>query len=431
MQIKRFEAKNMSQALKLVKQELGPEAVILSARSSIYKKGLLGSFNKKGVEVTAAVDTQYRNQIKVNPKNRSAQDRRNYRSRSDADLFNQMSKSFRSPIWPQRPIKHRAPTDSMGLVFSSEKSDTRHPLHVSLTSQGLREELVTEMISELKPVIDPCRNSRIDLTGNHIADLLDKKGVSAAPLKLDKNACKIAAFIGQSGVGKTTTVAKLTAQYALEKNKRVTLFTTDDYRIAAAEQLKIYAKIIRVPLEMTFTPRDLKQALVRHKNQDLILIDTPAIGLQDESGLDCIKQIVDMIPFIEIHLILSAISKEKDLIATFERLKSIPISRLVFTKLDESVCYGNLINQLIRTQIPVSYLTNGQAVPEDIEIASLEKIADLISLESFKSNQLYEPFTESSINNHRRRIHNRESAYDFNSGHKSAIYLGRMASGIK
>jgi flagellar biosynthesis protein FlhF len=238
-----------------------------------------------------------------------------------------------------------------------------------------------ELISELPHAVSPGQTPKYGLIRKRLINFLEQKGVSSGRLKLEKDTCKIAAFIGQPGVGKTTTVAKLTAGIKLERNKRVTLFTTDSHRIAAAEQLRIYAKIIRVPLEMTFNPRDLKKALVKHKNQDLILIDTPGIDRKDEKGLDRIKQLADMIPFIEIHLILSATTKEQDLIESFESLKSIPISRLIFSKLDESICHGNLINQLVRTRIPVSYLTNGQSVPENIESASLEKIADLISLD--------------------------------------------------
>ena len=227
---------------------------------------------------------------------------------------------------------------------------------------------------------------------------------------------------GQPGVGKTTTVAKLTAEQRLERNKRVTLFTADSHRIAAVEQLKIYARLIRVPLEMTFNPKDLAKALAKHKKQDLILIDTPGIGLKDERGLDRVKQLADMIPFIEIHLILSATTKEQDLIENFERLKSIPISRLIFSKLDESVCHGNLINQLFRTRIPVSYLTHGQSVPENIDHASLEKIADLISLDSPETKPIHDTINAPSLNNARRRFHSSESANYFIANQNSDIY---------
>ena len=380
MQIKRFEAKDMSQALKLVKRELGSDAVILSARSSINKKGLLGSLKKRGVEVTAAVDMHYRGLRKKSVRSESYS--RRYPLKSGDHKLREDTKSFNRPDRPERPQKYRAVAADGASSLLPHKGEARHPLYLPLLSQGLHKDFVMELISELIYSVSPGQIPKHGLIRKRLIKLLEHRGVSSGPLKLEKNTCKIAAFIGQPGVGKTTTIAKLTAEHVLEKNKRVTLFTTDGHRIAGGEQLRIYAKIIRVPLEMTFTQRDLKKALVKHKNQDLILIDTPGLGLKDEKGLDRIKQLVDMIPFMEIHLILSATTKEQDLIENFERLKSIPISRLIFSKLDESVCHGNLINQLFRTRIPVSYLTHGQSVPENIDHASLEKIADLISLDS-------------------------------------------------
>jgi flagellar biosynthesis protein FlhF len=311
------------------------------------------------------------------------------------------------------------------------KSEALHPLYLPLMSQGLHADFVTELTSGLIHAVSPGQIPKYGLIKKRLINLLEQKGISTGRLKLEKDTCKIAAFIGQPGVGKTTTVAKLTAGITLERNRRVTLFTTDSHRIAAAEQLKIYAKIIRVPLEMIFNPRDLKKALVKHKNQDLILIDTPGIGRKDEKGLDRIKQLADMIPFIEIHLILSATTKEQDLIESFERLKSIPVSRLIFSKLDESVCHGNLINQLVRTRIPVSYLTNGQSVPENIESASLEKIADLISLDGSETNQIDDTNNALSLKNARRHLHNSESANYFSAKQNSDIYLDRNASGTK
>jgi flagellar biosynthesis protein FlhF len=431
MQIKRFEAKDMSQALKLVKQELGSGAVILSARSFKNKKGLLGSFKKRGIEVTAAVDTQYRGPRKKSVKIRSDRYSHKYHLRSGDHHLRKDTKSFDPPARPGRPIKYQAVAAEAANSLPPYKSEALHPLYLPLMSQGLHADFVTELTSGLIHAVSPGQIPKYGLIKKRLINLLEQKGISTGRLKLEKDTCKIAAFIGQPGVGKTTTVAKLTAGITLERNRRVTLFTTDSHRIAAAEQLKIYAKIIRVPLEMIFNPRDLKKALVKHKNQDLILIDTPGIGRKDEKGLDRIKQLADMIPFIEIHLILSATTKEQDLIESFERLKSIPVSRLIFSKLDESVCHGNLINQLVRTRIPVSYLTNGQSVPENIESASLEKIADLISLDGSETNQIDDTNNALSLKNARRHLHNSESANYFSAKQNSDIYLDRNASGTK
>ncbi len=422
MQIKRFEAKNMSQALNLVKQELGSEAVILSARSFINQKGLLGSFKKRGVEVTAAVDMQYRGSRKKDVRMSSERYRRKYTSQSGHHHLPKGPKSLDPRPGPERPLTNRTGAADAANSLRPYKSETFYPLYHLLISQGLDKALAMEMISELPNPVNPGQPPQQGLIRKHLINLLEQKGVSAGPLDLEAHTCKIAAFIGQPGVGKTTTVAKLAADLSHLKNKKVTLFTTDSHRIAAAEQLRIYAKIIGVPLERTFTPEDLKKALVQHKNQDLILIDTPGLGLRNEKGLNHIKRLADMIPYIEIHLILAATTKEPDLIEGIERLKSIPVSRLIFSKLDESVCHGNLINQLVRTRIPLSYLTNGQSVPENIECASLEGLADLISLDGLETHQNFNPINALPNKNARRQMVNSGSANYFIANQNSDIY---------
>jgi flagellar biosynthesis GTPase FlhF len=204
-------------------------------------------------------------------------------------------------------------------------------------------------------------------------------GITAGPLRIEPGKQKVVAFIGPTGVGKTTTIAKLAAIHAIKMKKQVALITLDNYRIGSIDQLKIYAKIIGIPIEVASTGKEFKECLNRLKDKDLILIDTAGMSQRNEYQFNELRIFFNKVRSVETHLLLSATTKEADLIDILARFKVFRINKLLFTKLDESTSYGNMLNQLIRSKIPVSYFTNGQQVPEDIEIATLEKLVDLIT----------------------------------------------------
>ena len=160
--------------------------------------------------------------------------------------------------------------------------------------------------------------------------------------------------------------------------KKIGLITLDDKRIGAIAQLEVYARILGVQMEVASSKEEVKTSLKKLKRKDIILIDTPGISQKDTRQLGELKDLLDNVRPVEIHLLLSAVTKEKDFIRILEKFRVMPIDSLIFTKLDESSEYGELLNQLIRTKIPVSYFTNGPQVPEDIEVAALEKLVDLI-----------------------------------------------------
>ena len=208
--------------------------------------------------------------------------------------------------------------------------------------------------------------------------VLKEMGITAGPVRIETGKQKVVAFIGPTGVGKTTTIAKLAAIQAIKMKKQVGLITLDNYRIGSIDQLKIYAKIIGIPIEVASTGKEFKECLNRLKDKDLILVDTAGMSQRNEYQFNELRIFFNKVRSVETHLLLSATTKEDDLIDILAKFKVFRINKLLFTKLDESTSYGNKLNQLIRSKIPVSYFTNGQQVPEDIEIATLEKLVDLI-----------------------------------------------------
>lgn len=202
---------------------------------------------------------------------------------------------------------------------------------------------------------------------------------TAAPLRLrDDGQTTVVALVGPTGVGKTTTIAKLAANMKLRENKRVGLITIDSYRIAAVEQLKTYAQILRVPIASVLKPEDIRTAIDEMSDMDLILIDTAGRSQKDGLRIGELNEFVRAANPDQIHLVLSTTSKEKTLREAIDRFSVLGSAQLLFTKVDEADGFGVILNVLRDVDMRPSYLTTGQAVPDDIEIASASRLARLI-----------------------------------------------------
>lgn len=375
MQIKKFEAKNMTTALRMIKGELGPEAVILSARSLRKGKGFFGSMKYAGVEVTAASDNQENKIINGN----SASAKSDY-----ANLLNSQSVygspapddkttgvyARPDPSYPKHYIRKQEADSGTRKALSS--------LYQQILAQGMDRGIAAELIDGIKRI-----SASKDLLTNgdfrtHLCSTLEEMGAGADKNVFAKGRPNFVAFIGTTGVGKTTTIAKLAAAQKNQRKKQVAVITIDNYGIAANEPLKACARIIGVPLATAVNTGELKQAIHKFQYKDLILIDTPGLNPSDPDQLLELKTYFAEIPQLQKHLVVSATIKEKDLIAISESLKDFGVQCLLFTKLDESRSFGNLINMLLRTNIPVSFLSCGRKVPDDIEGGSIQKLVDLM-----------------------------------------------------
>jgi flagellar biosynthesis protein FlhF len=189
-------------------------------------------------------------------------------------------------------------------------------------------------------------------------------------------------LVGPTGVGKTTTLAKISAQYRYALNNKfkpkIVFITADLYRLAAVEQLQKYTEILGVDLEVTYSPEEVKQALKKHKDAHLILFDTAGTAQRNMPQISTLCGIVDAAEPSEVHLVLSSTTKYSDAIDIIEHFKDMQPSRLIFSKIDESTTYGTILNICMKYKIPISYVTTGQNVPEDIECARPERIAKLL-----------------------------------------------------
>ncbi len=368
MHIKRFEGTDVGEVMRRVREELGREAVVLHTKP-LRRDGIRGLLGREGVEVLAAVDRESgigdREPRAPSPEPRAP----------DPDLLGELAR-----------IK-----ELLGRLLSRQRFDTGgnlggpfRDLYEELLHRDVLEPLAYEAVAALRDtqsVGDAPYEELQVAVGNRLSGMV--KGVDSA---LGIPPGSVVAFVGPTGVGKTTTLAKLAAHHRVACGKNVVILSTDTYRIAAAEQLRTYAEIIGVPCEVALTPADLTRALGRYRDADLIFLDTTGRSPRDEMAIGEIRsflaiareRLLSAARPVETHLVLSATAKGDDLLEATRRFAPLGPDRLTFTKIDETQSYGPLLNVSVLSDLPVAYLTTGQEVPDDIEEASPERIAHLV-----------------------------------------------------
>jgi flagellar biosynthesis GTPase FlhF len=230
---------------------------------------------------------------------------------------------------------------------------------------------------------DTRKSHCLDLAREELMSLI--RVASDPCLSRGKQRKRIACLVGPPGVGKTTTLVKLAMLYGVHSRHRVQILSIDNYRIAAAEQLRSYATILGIGFESFPNLEALERGLDDYSSKDLVLLDTPGLSAQSESLVEDLSEFLDRTEESVVHLVLSASMKQTDLKRLSERVQDVPIDSLIFTKLDETEVYGSLLNEAYRMQKPVTYLCTGQRVPEDIEAASKTNLQDLLLPKEFLS----------------------------------------------
>jgi flagellar biosynthesis protein FlhF len=211
-----------------------------------------------------------------------------------------------------------------------------------------------------------------------IARTIEEEIATCGPIQVVPGRRKLVALVGPTGVGKTTTIAKLAANFHLRDRRRVGLITVDTYRIAAVEQLRTYADIIDLPMEVVSTPREMRAAASRLAGLDLVLMDTAGRGPRDEVKIQELKSMLAEAGADEVFLVISSVASIASMKKNAERFARVGATALVLTKLDEATGLGNLLPLLRSCKLPLSYVTNGQNVPDDIEPADRRKLARIV-----------------------------------------------------
>jgi flagellar biosynthesis protein FlhF len=382
MQIKRYEVSKIQDAMQQIKSDLGPEAIILSTKT-------IKLSNPQKIEVIAAIDiTELNNQIpgRAWSKEEDGERRNGSFELPQGSVFHQYDEIQRmlEKMGSVNDIREEIKSlkdnvellvDVIGLARFRQESEHLAKMYQTLTANGISK-------SKTCHIIDEMRKSRLPEKEKDYASCLKlaEKIIASSLSKIDEisKTKRIKAFIGPTGVGKTTTLAKLAANICVDKRKKVGLITMDTFRIAAVEQLKVYAKIIDVPLQVATSKTSFEKSLKALSDADVILVDTAGRSSNDAECMKNIREIFSGNNGVEINLLLSPSMSRSHLLETENYYRLTEYDNLILTKVDECSRYGVIYDLVQHAGRPVCYLTNGQNVPQDIESATPEKLAKLI-----------------------------------------------------
>ncbi len=353
METKSFIAGNIKEALKLVKDEMGEDALVISTKKKKEDKGILGFSGREIIEVVAA---------RARHNGNGTSEFNHYLNRA------QENKSFKKEIYREEKI---LPDLNLLPILKI--------LYQKMLSQGVEEKFSLNLARKVEKNLSPGEIANKGYARAYLASLLMDLVRRETPFAgLEKKGRKVIVLVGPTGSGKTTTIAKLAAIKALKEKKKVSLVSIKNGKTSLSGLLKPYAKLINVPIKTVSSKNEFFDALSQDKEKDFIFVDTPGLNQKDRERIEALASFFKGNAGMETHLVLSCSTKEDDLKEIRKGFQLIDINRILFSKLDESASFGNILNQLLRDSTPLSYFTTGQNIPEDIEPVSGERVADLI-----------------------------------------------------
>ena len=376
MRVRIFTGQSVQEAMNKVKLELGREAVILHTRR-FKTGGMLGLFGNERVEVMAAVDDALLETPAVKAVVAPAI------PPVAAALPLQQSQESVAPVSvPLTPVKAAEPEWKQELA--EMRSLLERALHESkqgadaIASAAVEKLLeadvlqpVAESLVRQDPILYQWKGTLTEPAFTERLERLVEQGLGkVAGVALNGSAPHVVALLGPTGVGKTTTIAKLAAYFSLQKGIRVSLITADTYRISAVEQLKTYAEIMGLQLEIVYAPQELAKALAKCKGSQLVLLDTAGRSPKNQEQLEELQLLLSQVPQAEKHLVLSLTTCNRDALEIAKRFSVCAPDKVLFTKLDEASRCGVILNVLQQFPMKLSYVTNGQNVPDDLQIVS-------------------------------------------------------------
>lgn len=384
MRIKKYEVFDMKEAMKLIKDELGPDAMILSSRK-VVKNNNFGLFSRPIIEVTAAVedDDRVKNKKTVgknfNPEEETPQPKDNGSDLDRmAELINTLGLNrFDSLISDISEIKKQMleMKSSMKESFIVDLTGPIREFYSLMIKNGIDEVIAYKFLKKIE------KRASHNLTKNQIKNLVSQLMSELIPVEKDYFASinrKVLALVGPTGVGKTTTIAKVAANLSLKLKKSVALITIDNFRIGAVEQLRTYAEIVDIPLRVASTPAELEKIIYECREYDYVFVDSMGRSQFDDSQIGDLMKFLEVSPDIKVALVLSMSSNHMEMTDTYDRYSKLLPEYLIFTKLDETRYFGPLVNLPIKKKTPLMLLSKGQNVPDDMEVPDGKKIAGMI-----------------------------------------------------
>ena len=387
MIIKKYQGKTEAEAMENAKKELGENIVLMNVKT-VKPKGFSKILKKAYVEITVAkeeereVVARKESSVTVSASQQPAPkpERKEEKPVKEERILEEKLDSLHSLLEQQIQRRDEGKTseekedvkESKENVPEKEEQDRTTAVLTLIRDTLLENEVdakyADSILTEVKKMLKP--NMPMEHILSNVYQRMILRFGKAECIEPGKNGPKMVFFVGTTGVGKTTTIAKIASKFVVEDKKRVALLTADTYRIAATEQLRTYANILEVPFRVIYTADEISEAIDDFANYDYILVDTAGHSQNND------KQRDDMADFVkaaegkiekEVYLVVSATTKYKDLLSIADKYKKMFDYKIIFTKLDETSAYGNLLNVKIYTGAAMSYTTYGQNVPDDIE----------------------------------------------------------------
>lgn len=399
MIIKKFQAQTEKDATLMAKEELGPDAIVMNIKT-IKPKGIFSLFKKPRVELTAAIDENasekkeaakkqfaktveetpyiFGNDVFTSSDNEYTAETQN----AIEEKINNIARLLEQQLAaPKAEPEKKAPKEEDNEVKEPEevKEEEQKPKVLDLIRNQLIENEVQEKYADaiINELENQNENQPIDSLLAYIYQKIVLKLGEVEIVKCSENKPKIVFFVGNTGVGKTTTMAKLASKFKLEQKLEIAMFSLDTYRIAAIEQIKTYANILNTPMEVVYTPEEMRKLVEKYKDCDLIFVDTAGRSHKNSEQKNDLDSIIGCVKEYEceILLVVSATTKYSDLKSIADVYGDLFDYKLVFTKLDETRGLGNILNLKLDTNKSLSYVTWGQNVPEDIGALNSQVIA--------------------------------------------------------
>ena len=361
MRIKTYEADTMQDAMDQIKQDLGPNALILNTRQVTKSVKWFGLAKKHIIEVVAGIAT---------PK----------RTASESSSALVPVPTIDSPAdQSEDSVVEGKTVEAIALRNIRSALDDVYQHQIE---RGVNKELSQRLVYILDDIISNAISHNRKLETKTIRqdfnDRLSQVIQVSGGVDFNVEEQQVIALVGPTGVGKTTTVAKLAAVFSVLNYKTVGLISIDAYRIAAYDQLKTYAEIIGLPVELALSPQGARDAIDKFADQDIIIVDSVGRSPNHQIHMAELHGYMQVIRPTEVHLTVSASVKFEDLVRIVDRYKTLDVSRIIFTKLDETVALDTVVNGAYYTKYPISYLGVGQTVPEDLEVADIEKMSNFL-----------------------------------------------------
>lgn len=394
MTINKFTGKTKEEAIEKAKEAFGSNAVIMNVKE-INPKGLLGFFKSSTYEVTAAMDEKASQSIKTTgmidykadekislPPLKSSKPATFDNLFEDVASISSTSKKTDDSNQSQKKDLSQL-ADMIEEVFDkpSQKQPTGEELkfvrilYKTLLDNEVNEKYINQILEEIEKFLRP--GNSMDVILSNVYQKLILRFGQPDTIKLTSKSPRVVFFVGPTGVGKTTTIAKIASKFKVDHNRKIAFITADTYRIAATDQLRTYANILDSPMSIVYSKDELNSAVSEYLQYDIVFVDTAGFSHKNETQRSETRELIAGLSCEyekDVYLVLSATTKYNDLKSIVDSYKSIADYKLIFTKLDETSCYGNLLNIKLYSNANISYATYGQNVPDDIEIFDTQRI---------------------------------------------------------